>query len=242
MKLHCPDCGRLIPAEDVNLATALAKCTACDAVFGFTEFVGQQARQPPTSIAAPSPASPVHGAKPPVPRPPLAPSRKLRLDDFAGTLRVRWRWFSLMYVPLAFFCAAWDSFLIFWYTMAFTMPNAPWIMIVFPVAHLAVGVGLTYSTLAGFLNQTTIELTPTELLVRHGPLPWINNRSLLAGDVASLFCQPAARQKNAAPTLAMELWAVLRAGHRLKLASFTDPEDARYVQRLLEQRMKLPPA
>ena len=37
MRLFCPLCGSLIPAEDMNLDKALAKCRKCDNLFGFAE-------------------------------------------------------------------------------------------------------------------------------------------------------------------------------------------------------------
>src|SRR5438045_961021 len=104
MKLHCPECGAAIAAEDVNLATAMAKCRACANVFGFSGAVeAERGRrrapdQPDTSLVA---------------RPP-----RMNVEDFAGTLTIRWRWFDLSYVAMALFCVAWDSFLIFWYSMA----------------------------------------------------------------------------------------------------------------------------
>lgn len=48
MKIHCPSCNAAIPAADIHLETAMAKCRQCDAVFSFARepdtvpFTGQQ--------------------------------------------------------------------------------------------------------------------------------------------------------------------------------------------------------
>jgi hypothetical protein len=87
----------------------------------------------------------------PLERPEIPQPESITYEQDGRVLKIRRRWFSLKYVPLAFFCVAWDAFLVFWYAMALGEKGAPWIMVVFPIAHVAVGLGLTYSTLAGFL-------------------------------------------------------------------------------------------
>jgi hypothetical protein len=48
----------------------------------------------------------------------------------AGVWRASWRWFTPSVIFLVFFCIAWDSFLIFWYSMAFNSKHVPWIAVV----------------------------------------------------------------------------------------------------------------
>lgn len=98
----------------------------------------------------------------------------------------RRRWLTWKVVPLAFFMIAWDSFLVFWYWVAFTKSGTPWLMIVFPLAHVAVGVGLTYYVIASFLNTTEIELSSGQLRIKTGPIPWPPHRDLTAMDIHGL--------------------------------------------------------
>ena len=44
MQLHCPSCGTLIPASDINLDRALAKCQACNAVLDLEEELRRQSK------------------------------------------------------------------------------------------------------------------------------------------------------------------------------------------------------
>jgi hypothetical protein len=116
-----------------------------------------------------------------VPRP-----AKFRVQETPGEIEISWRWFTPAHLFMAFFATAWDAFLVFWYTMAFRS-GAPWIFKVFPVAHLAVGVGLTYSVLLGFWNRTTIRASREEVSFRSGPLPARRDRVYRAGDLKRVF-------------------------------------------------------
>jgi hypothetical protein len=220
MKLHCPDCGQLIAAEDINLSTRLAKCRHCNAVFGFGDSLETENRRAPEI------------------KPILPKSKRLKVEDFAGVLRIHWRWFSAGFIFLAFFCVAWDSFLIFWYSMALTMKHVPWLMVVFPVAHVAVGIGLTYAVLAGFLNSTTVEVGQNELSIRHFPLPWSGNRVLSAGEIKQIHCEQKISRNNNSTSMAYSLYATLQSGVKLQLASgFTDPGEPKMIERLIEERL-----
>jgi hypothetical protein len=167
-------------------------------------------------------------SKPRQPRP-----RNVRIEQKKGELRLVWRWFSPKYIPLAFFCIAWDAFLIFWYSMAFGM-DAPWIMIVFPIAHLAVGVGLTYSTLAGFLNSTTVRLGDESFSVQHDPLPWMGEVKVPRGELRQFYCREQ-RPKNSEGANSYQLVAVLEDGRQLDLVSNLDSPDIGWF---LEQQLE----
>jgi len=165
--LDCPSCGgRTVFSAD----TEILVCEYCgnrqtfrlpNPTSGYTPAAVLGINDPPTSDSSIS----RQGIRPLRPRP-----KEVSLQKQGDRLELSWRWFSWKYLPLVFFCVAWDSFLCFWYSMAFST-SAPWIMIVFPIAHVAVGVGLTYYTLAGFLNRSQVILDRTSFSVTHGPLP-----------------------------------------------------------------------
>jgi hypothetical protein len=112
------------------------------------------------------------------------------IDQEADALRLAYRWFSPKYVFMAFFCVAWDGFLLFWYGIALSQKTGMGnIMIWFPIAHVAAGIGITYSTLAGFLNRTVVRVSSTAVTVRHGPLPWFGQKSVAASDIGQVYRQ-----------------------------------------------------
>src|SRR5690606_5247899 len=84
----------------------------------------------------------------------------LRVGQGGGGLVFTRRWFQPVFLFLAFFCLMWDGFLVVWYGIAFatlgTAKGPGLMMFVFPLIHVAVGVGLTYYTICGFFNRTEV--------------------------------------------------------------------------------------
>lgn len=228
MKVHCRSCDAAIPADDVNIDNLLAKCRECDTVFDISQQVRQE--EAPTALH-----SGELGRQRRRPRVPLPAGIKMtrtgpgiaadhRVDPYrraqgpaTRSLQITRRWFASKYIGLLFFCIAWDSFLLFWYAMAGA--TGSWLMIVFPVAHVAVGVGLTYSTIAGLLNRTRIKVTDQQLSIRHGPIPWRGNHDLTVRELEQLYVQrtSASGGTGGTATEAYNLCAVLRGGRKLVL-------------------------
>jgi hypothetical protein len=240
MRLFCPLCGSLIPAEDMNLDTGLAKCRECDNLFGFAEAAHSPdvaGRRDAASVTASAGSAGGSGSElgAILPRPP-----QMRVEEWGGAWRVSWRWFKWDYVGLLLFCVFWDGFLVFWYTLAFTQ-GGPLLMKLFPILHVAVGVSLTYTVLAGFLNRTRIEVSPAgELTVRHFPLPWARNRSIPAGQIEQLFCEESSWRNNNRRTF--HLSAALVGGRKVCLvSSFNDPGEAKFLEQQIERQLRIKP-
>ncbi len=169
MRLHCPQCGELVHADDIHLANELAKCRQCHAVFSFARAVDQD------DEARAAVAGQRERSRPEAPLP-----KGIVVDETGMGLRFVRRWFSPKFFFLLFFCAFWDGFLIFWYAMGSGFfggeggPEAPMSLcfFLFPIGHVAVGVALTYFTICGLLNRTIIEVEQGQLRIRHTPLPW----------------------------------------------------------------------
>jgi hypothetical protein len=161
------------------------------------------------------------------------------IDDSAVGLRITRRWFSGVFIFLAFFCIAWDSFLVFWYSMAFG-GGAPWIFKVFPIVHLAVGVGLTYFTLAGFLNTTTIQVAMDELTIQHGPLPWFGNHRLSVHDLDQLYSQQEMNRNRNGVSYSYKVNAVTKGNRKITLVSgLTEADQALFIEQQLENYMRI---
>jgi hypothetical protein len=73
-------------------------------------------------------------------------------------------------IPLLVFASVWDSFFVMLW-MGLTRVHAPERAFLFPIAHAAIGVVVTWMALARTLNVSRITLGPTELVVRHSPIP-----------------------------------------------------------------------
>ena len=163
----------------------------------------------------------------------------VKIEKDGQSARIVQRWFSLKYVPMAFFCVAWDAFLCFWYSMAFG-GDMPWIFIVFPIAHLAVGIGLTYSTLCGFINRTVLEVSREELTVWFEPLPWLGEKRLKTADLKQLYCKEKVTRGENSTTRQYQLYAVTRDDKEIQLLSNLDtPDVALFFEQQIEGWLRI---
>lgn len=215
MHLTCPSCGREIRSDDINIQMAMAKCAACHAVFGFADKIEG--------------AGTATGPKPQVELP-----KRFSVQMDPDGLVITRRWFSPVVFFLLFFCVFWDGFLLVWYFMAFTQ-NGPLMMKLFPLLHVAVGLGLTYATLTAFVNKTTIRVNYTEIAVRHGPLPWPGNKSLPRSEVEQLFCQEKMSRGESGYSSNYEVGTIGMGGKRDKIVTgLTSPEQALFIEQQIE--------
>lgn len=213
MKLLCPSCGALIRAEDMNLDRMVAKCRDCHAVFDFVPEGKAASRRQRTVVDMP---------------------KAITLDAMGPELTLTRRWYSPKFIFLVVFCAIWNGFLVTWYTLV-TAGGAPLVFKLFPLIHVAVGVGLSYFTLCGFLNKTRIVVSGESLRVRHGPLPWPGSREVPTRELAQLFTvEKISRTKNG-ESRDYQVQARTRGGGDVKLLTgLPEVEQALFIEQQLE--------
>ena len=229
--LECPSCGgRTVFSSNSQVLV----CEYCGNQHTFRLPNPTTGYTPPAVLGSANPPRPASTSLESLrPRP-----KEVTVKKYPDRLELSWRWFSWKYLPLAFFCIAWDSFLCFWYSIAFST-GAPWIMIVFPVAHLAVGVGLTYYTLSGFLNRSWLNVDREKFTVDHGPLPWWGYLDVPVTQVGQLYCKEKPGKSNSGPTY--QLSVVLKDGRKKDLLSNLDsPEIGFYLEHQIENWLKIP--
>jgi hypothetical protein len=171
----------------------------------------------------------------PAPRP-----REVTLEKQGQSLKLSWRWFSPKYIGLAIFAVVWDAFLCFWYSIAFSGNGMPWIMIVFPLGHVAVGLGISYSVLAGFLNKTTLRIEKARFSVHHDPVPWLGEVNVPVSELEQLYCKEKHTSSKNGSSLSYQLCAVLKDGRKLDLVSGLDsPDVALFVEQQIEDWLQI---
>lgn len=232
MDVACKRCRHPIPAEDVNLERMVAKCRACQAVFAFVveRAAGAAGARTPFREAA---AVADMRRRPPVP----LPSQLVRVEA-SEVLSIRRRWFKPDALFQLFFCIAWDAFLVVWYTAALG-GGSHWLMIVFPVAHVAVGVTLTYSTLAKLFNSTVVSAGGGRLRVRHGPIPWRGNHDLPSTDIVQVYCRVSPPKSNSSE-LGFDVVVVLRDDRSMTLvAGLPALDQALFIEQEIEHFLSI---
>ncbi len=224
VELRCKSCGALLRPEDIVERLAMARCSHCDAVFGIEGW----------STPTPSDSSDAAaGPRIDVPMP-----RGFQVQNYGNVLEISRRWFHPMYFALIFFCIFWNGFMLVWHGMA--LASGAWLMSLFGLLHTAVGVGLAYATVAGFVNRTIIRVGHGQLEVRHGPLPWLGNRSLPSHEIEQIYCQEAVSRNDNGSQYRYTVYAILQGNHREKLlAGLIEAEQALYVEQELERFLNI---
>ena len=229
--MNCPRCDTIVLAEDINIEALVGKCRRCHEVFRVTDHL-------PAASAKGGPVNPVR-----VPQ----PATLVVQED--GDIRViRRRWFRPVYFFVLFFCIAWDGFLVFWYSMAIAMPvggGFDIIAFVFPIFHVAVGVGLTYLVIAGFLNKSYIGVAADRLYVRHRPVPWPGNQDLPTSAVKEVYVEQSGytqRRSTQPVQYTYNLNAVIDDGKNRKLLGSLELPEAQYAAQTLNDWLNLTPS
>ncbi|MBI5431720.1 MAG: hypothetical protein HZA52_02700 [Planctomycetes bacterium] len=214
--LTCPSCRSAISEQGLDLARGIATCSHCGAL-----------------ALLPAAARPAHSAE----RPPVPLPERVTVRELADGVELRLRWFTPTVWFLLFFVIAWDGFLVFWYSIALR-DEAPWIMAVFPIAHLAVGVGLTYFVVATFLNTTTVTATRDRLRVRHGPVPWFGAQDLASDELVQFFCKERVHRGKRGTHSSYELWARRKQGASLRIVrGGAEADQALFLEQTIERAL-----
>jgi DNA-directed RNA polymerase subunit RPC12/RpoP len=222
--LRCPSCGGQVRIPEKSDRFS---CDYC----GNQHML--QHEPAPASATADAPAAP----KPIRPRMPMPTNiRVLRDKESARIVR---RWWSPVYIPMALFAVVWNGFLLVWYATV-AASGAPLIFSVFPLVHVGVGLFVGYTTLAGFVNRTVVELTREELAVWHEPLPWGGEKTIKTADIKQLYCKEHVKRSKNGPRVTYELFAVTQDDLQIKLLpSLESPDLAQFFEQQLESWMKI---
>ena len=221
--LRCPSCETPFHADRVDLRRGIAACDRCGSVTRLDD---------------------VAPADTPTARPVVTRPTGFTVEEHAGVLAVRWRWWSPMYIYMAFFCVLWDGFILFWYSSVVFGPNlknggGDWFFVLFPLGHVAAGMWMTYATLCGWVNRTTVAAGHGLLRVRHGPLPWPGSRDHDAAHLRTLFVREGEARQNG-NAAAYDLLARTDDGGEVKLLGGLDAkEKALFLERTIEDHLGL---
>jgi hypothetical protein len=216
MQVQCEKCNAVIVPENLDLLRNLAKCDACGNVFNCAAQLnalgddGSSARD-----------------KIPMPK-------GIRLFRRANGLRILRRWFSAKVFGLLFFCLFWDGFMVVWFSIA--IKQRIWPMAAFGSIHGLVGVGLTYFTLAGFLNTTTITVINGLLQIRHAPMPVPGNRQIKADSLRQLYTNRIVHHGKNGTSISYELRAQTNDGRDEKVLGNLDSENqSLFIEQEIEE-------
>lgn len=161
----------------------------------------------------------------------------LELLSTSHGIIIRKIWRSWKILPLAIFAAIWDSFLFFWYSQVITSHHAPLMAILFPIGHVAVGVGLTYYVVIAWINKTDVVVSASSVRVSSGPAPWVGNREVPTDQITDVVVR--VRQGNRGRRT-YEIMYVDPSRREKKLVSWlSEADQAEYIAATIRDTLAL---
>lgn len=179
------------------------------------------------------PETPTSGARLEVPLP-----DHIRMSRDGGDLVLDVRWFRPYHVFMLFFSLFWCGLLVFWYGQVLSNPSAPSIMLWFPLLHVGTGIGLSYSTIAGFVNRTRITVGNGAVDVKLGPLPWWGSRRVPAGEIMQVYCEEASWSTGSGRGTTYQVSAITPQSRKLRLVwGLAAADTALYIEQEIEKAL-----
>ena len=226
MKLSCPECASHIPSEDINIVEMVAKCAACDAVFAFGDHIRSAADA--TTLTNYEFDSP----------------RGLSLDVEDGVLTLSRQWFlgrrcrfGIRYrmgcVPRRLVCDG-EQY-------ARTHEH---IVYTFPLIHVGVRIGITYTALTKVFNRTKIRVDGQRITVKHGPFKWVGESEVHVTAIEQLYVHEIEpKLKQARGKIAnYEVHALLKGGGNIRvIKGLKSPFQALYIEQEIERHLGISP-
>lgn len=149
--LTCKRCTAPIPAENILNDGRLAVCKFCDTVHHLDQDL------------IPFPEKPKRDKKK------RQMPEKFIIEQHPDGVEVIYRWLGKQHWAMLLFAVFWNGFLFVWVMISLSM--GAYFMILFAGIHIAIGVGIGYYVLSGFLNRTSIMIRDSALEIIHRPLP-----------------------------------------------------------------------
>jgi hypothetical protein len=220
MRITCAQCGADVLAENINIDNLIAKCNFCHAVFRFDDQL-EPSQKP----------SPPHRLEVPMPK-------GIEVLPMGNRLEIIRKWFSLKIIFFTAFTVFWDGFMIAWFGIAFSQQQ--WLMAAFGTLHGAVGLGLLYYVLAGYLNRTVITVNRSLFTIKHTPLPWPGNKLLNPLDMTQLYCKERMHRNKNSISYTYEVHAISKDNEHTKLITGLDnSEQALYIEQEIERFLNI---
>jgi len=217
LSIKCPNCASALREADYDLERGMVKCGYCGSL-----------------MIPPKAQTGVHGLRQ---RPPVAMPFGMEIEKTAEGLLITRRWFHVLGVLLMPCAVVW---LIFAVKLANFRAPVIWVEELFSWVNVGVGFGIGYYALALLLNRSWLEVTLGTVTVKHGPLPWLGYRQIIAGMIDQLYCKEIIRRNENGPSLSYEVWvAQIDSRHSRLVAVGMEPEQALYIEQQIEALLDL---
>lgn len=221
-RANCPSCKQPLRGEDVNIATGLARCASCEAVFYINPPAAPAQREAPSRYDS--------GFKD------VEKPKGVEVFRDERGLTIIKPWSKLGGVLLLFFAFVWNGMLYGMMLPAF-LSTAGLIMGFFFLPFIAAGLFVLYLGIGNLVNKTWITVFQGELKIIHSPLPWRGGGRYRTGDIDQLFVREARHRNRNGSYYTYDLYLLGKNGGRVKLLSSEKAEISLFFERTLEDHL-----
>jgi len=171
----------------------------------------------------------------------------LTIEENTSVLKIIKKWFNMSHIPILVFSVFWNGFLIFFYSIIISSfrqsdesSTAFLIMFLFPLLHVAVGVGLFYYGISGLLNYTTIQVEQGLLKVYHHPIPWPGNKEIHIASIKQLYCNEGYKSTKSGHYQVYDVNVIFTDNKQIKLvSSLTEKSQGLFIEDKIEEYLKI---
>lgn len=162
---------------------------------------------------------------------------RLQINRRGSEIELVRSWFGPQVVFMTVFAVFWDGFLYSWYSSLGDFKGGmDSIFFYLPLIHVAVGAGITYYALCGWLNRTRITVGCGKVSVRHGPLPWVGNLEMDSSAIKQLYAKQVVSSTRNGTSVRYDVVALTRDGRSIDFAGgMESSEQALYIEQEVEK-------
>lgn len=168
---------------------------------------------------------------------------KFNLNRLADGIEINYRWLGKQHTGLLFFAIIWNAFIGFFTFFMFvgmmSEGSFEFMILCFLVPFYAVGIGMAYYVLAGYLNQTSITIRGNGIETLHTPIPMLGVTNLTADRraIKQVYCtRRVAYTSNDVPVYVFDIHYVKKGGDDYKLIKGLDSlNKAIFIEQQIER-------
>lgn len=218
--LTCKHCSASIPEENIINDGRIAVCAFCDTVHHLSE----------ETLPFPEKSKRKEKQKRDVPD-------KFMFKKNPEGVELEYRWLGKQHWALLFFAVIWNGFLVFWIGIA--LSTGEWMMLVFASLHIAIGIGIGYYVVSGFVNKTSILIRRQGIGIKHAPIPMIGTSDKIIDrrSIEQVYCKRrVAYTSNNVPVYVFDVHYIEKGGGDETLVKGLDKfNQAIFIEQQIEQ-------
>lgn len=224
-KLHvkCTECGNDIPARDVNLTDALAKCNDCNNIFQFDEEIFPEWTRRKPEMFIPEGTEVLK----------LPSELDIQVDWFRSQSKA-----GLGFKT--FFAFVWNLMLLPFVISAISAGQFQ--VLLFAAIHIIVGLGFIGNIISTFINKTNISVTKRYIQIKQSPIPSFlkKNAKIPTGDIKQLYVtRYVSSTTNGVANHAYALYVITKDGRKHVLVKGMNKESSLYLEQEIEMFLEI---